>query len=258
MKKDLNQSLWNKKAKQYYESQIADRSQIVTQVLKHLNKKDILRNRLVLDVGGGTGRYAIPISKYAKHVTLLDVSEEMIKYAKMHAQNHQCDNLDYVHANWSDYDLVASDMLSTYDVVFTSMSYATRTLDGIYKMMEASKKWCVLNQFIKMQDTVIKAIKQKLSLSDNDPHEDVSYVKTVMNELWDQDKNPEIYYSTTKTTMKYSIAEAKDRYQGRFLSLFEEKSIDFNSFIESLANENQFIEVKNHTIMATIIWNKNR
>jgi len=50
---------------------------------EHLKKfipKD--RNSLILDAGGGTGRWAIPLAKMGYSVTLCDISEGMLKQAK--------------------------------------------------------------------------------------------------------------------------------------------------------------------------------
>lgn len=39
-------------------------------------------NARILDAGGGTGRFALPIAKFGYHVNLLDISQGMLKQAK--------------------------------------------------------------------------------------------------------------------------------------------------------------------------------
>jgi len=55
----------------------------------HENKR-----RSLIDIGGGTGVHAFELSKYYENVLLLDISEDMVNYAKMfHAReniNHLC------------------------------------------------------------------------------------------------------------------------------------------------------------------------
>ena len=60
---------------------------------EHLKKyipKD--RNSLILDAGGGTGRWAIPLAKMGYSVTLCDISEGMLEQAKKNIDKEKLSN----------------------------------------------------------------------------------------------------------------------------------------------------------------------
>lgn len=54
---------------------------------------------VILDVGGGPGRYSLELAKNGHHVTLLDLSEANIGYAKQKSRELGISLNDYVHGN---------------------------------------------------------------------------------------------------------------------------------------------------------------
>ena len=56
-------------------------------ILKHI--KDFAKNKIVLDMGTGTGILAIEASKYAKKVYAVDISKKAISVAKRNAKNKE-------------------------------------------------------------------------------------------------------------------------------------------------------------------------
>ncbi|WP_319583374.1 class I SAM-dependent methyltransferase [uncultured Pseudodesulfovibrio sp.] len=73
----------------------------------------------VLDVGCGSGMYTIRIAREAARVTALDVSDVMLDILREDAEALALDNIDYVRADWMEFD---SD--ETFDIVFCSMTPA--------------------------------------------------------------------------------------------------------------------------------------
>ena len=77
----------------------------------------------VLDVGAGTGRYAIAIAAQAGHVTAVDPSEAMLAVLERRAQELGTTNVTTVHATWEDAQVQPA------DVVFSSF-VMTLVADG--------------------------------------------------------------------------------------------------------------------------------
>jgi SAM-dependent methyltransferase len=64
----------------------------------------------VLDVGAGTGRYAIAIAAQAGHVTAVDPSEAMLAVLERRAQELGTTNVTTVHATWEDAQVQGCDV----------------------------------------------------------------------------------------------------------------------------------------------------
>ena len=90
---------WDQRAEIYNEFQKKDKSLIPAKVVTYLSKRGVLDDQKVLDVGGGTGRYAILFGIYAKAVALTDISTQMIKYALENAQEAKIDNI-HIHLDY--------------------------------------------------------------------------------------------------------------------------------------------------------------
>lgn len=81
---------------------------------------DISPATRVLDIGGGAGRFAIPLAQRAAHVTLVDISEALLARAERRARELGLSNLTFVASAAQDfepqgpYDLITVMNLCTY------------------------------------------------------------------------------------------------------------------------------------------------
>jgi len=57
----------------------------------------------VLEIGTATGNLAIYLSKLCKQVYAIDISEPMLEYAKEKAENHRCNNVEFIKAGFLTY-----------------------------------------------------------------------------------------------------------------------------------------------------------
>jgi len=116
------QETWDKRAKRFNESikdgwnNLSDKDYI-SQILK---KVDVDHNDTVLDIGSGPGTLAIPLAKKVKHLTALDVSEEMLNFLKENALTEGLNNIKYINKAWEDIDIKKD--LEKHDVVIASRS----------------------------------------------------------------------------------------------------------------------------------------
>ncbi|NEW05907.1 methyltransferase domain-containing protein [Paenibacillus sp. SYP-B3998] len=96
----------------------------------------------VLDVGCGTGRLCVPISKKVSHVTAIDASPNMLNYAKKYANEENVDNISFHLMDWNNDNEI--NKLEKYDVVFASRTVA---LKDVKKLNKLAKKYVFLLSF---------------------------------------------------------------------------------------------------------------
>lgn len=95
---------------------------------------------MVLDVGAGTGRYALPLAKLAQHVTALDPSPAMLARLgeKMRAQS--VTNIDFLQTTLEDATL------ATHDVVLAAWSLYRQEdiLARLRQLVEATRRTLIV------------------------------------------------------------------------------------------------------------------
>lgn len=65
----------------------------------------------ILDVGGGAGRFALPLATRAKHVTVVEPSEEAVGMLQERAAKAGLPNITVISERWEDADVEAADLV---------------------------------------------------------------------------------------------------------------------------------------------------
>ncbi len=73
---------------------------------------DLLSDKEILDFGGGTGLLTLPLSKQAKSVTLVDISEKMLEQARLKAEQQDIKNIQFL-----EQDLLANPLEQEFDLI---------------------------------------------------------------------------------------------------------------------------------------------
>lgn len=256
-KKTLNtdaEAFWDGRAEQFSASQNKGGYEVSDEVVSIFSAKGILEGASVLDVGGGSGRYAVPFAKKADKVTMTDISSNMLKFAKDNAEKENLHNLDYVRVDWAEANLDELGWNKKFDLVFASMCPAVRRKDGIDKMIAASKGYCNINQLIVTTDNFMEHIKEVLGIkNDYDPHNDRDSVECMFNILWLQGYDPEIRYLKNSRSDEYNLEDAVTRFSGRFSKTAQDKGMDIKKIIEDYS-ENGKITINSKSHLAIITW----
>lgn len=89
-----------------YDEKMNSVREINKEITDIINMTDINtdRNINILEVGTGTGKFAVEIDDFCNKVYAVDVSETMIKFAKERAKNRKKDNVYFYHAGFLSYD----------------------------------------------------------------------------------------------------------------------------------------------------------
>jgi ubiquinone/menaquinone biosynthesis C-methylase UbiE len=69
-----------------------------------LNVLNVSSNHIILEIGTGTGHFAIEASKRCKKVYAIDVSKPMLDYAKLKAKKENIDNIEWLKYGFLTYD----------------------------------------------------------------------------------------------------------------------------------------------------------
>ncbi|MFB0504369.1 MAG: class I SAM-dependent methyltransferase [Candidatus Bathyarchaeia archaeon] len=95
----------------------------------------------VLDAGGGTGKWTIPIARLGYHVTLADISEKMLEMAEEKlARENLLDRVSIVPADVTNMDMFQDE---SFDFVLCEgdpLSYCTNPPQGIQELVRVAKK----------------------------------------------------------------------------------------------------------------------
>lgn len=246
---------WDLRAKEFDRSHKASGMGSVDEVVQGLLEKSLLTDCDVLDVGGGTGRYAIPFSSHAEKVTVADISTQMLERAKAHAKEAGRNNLDFVKLDWETADLASLGWKNRFDLVFSSMSPAYRSKEGLEKISAASRGWCQINQLIEMKDSIMQKLMRNLSIIPrrSDPHNDREIVPAIFNSLWDLSYEPEITYQKEKTKTVLTVDEAVEQYSWRLSKAAAAKETELRPLLEGYASDDGIVAERSATL-AIIRW----
>lgn len=245
---------WDAKAAQYNASQKRQGLDDSYNVAEMLHQKRRLMNGAVLDVGGGTGLYAIPFARYSQSVTVTDLSANMLSFAKENAMESGLHNLEYIKLDWNKASLEELGWKDHYDLVYSAMCPAIRSGESIDKMIATSKNWCCVNRFVRMKDTAAERIAKILQYSKPyDPHNNRQRVQEIFNDLWEKGYEPEIDYYEETTEKTYTVDEALDYYGKRFNDIALSKNKELKTIISDLS-ENNYLTVNRYKKLAFVSW----
>lgn len=246
---------WDAKAQHFNQAQKGERTPFVVRVIESLEKRGALTGASVLDIGGGSGRYAIPFASRAAHVTITDISANMLSLAKKNAEEAGLGNLSYDKMEWEKADLEALGWNEAFDLAFASMCPAIRSPQGLRNMIASSRKACQINQFIHDTDTLTQHLEEALDLRRPfDPHNDRDSVQAIFNILWLQKYTPELTYIRQTEHLSLSVDEAWWQYSPRFGQAAQDNGVDLKTLIEEQAREG-VVQVTGETTLAMTHWN---
>jgi SAM-dependent methyltransferase len=94
-----------------------------------------------LDVGAGTGRFALALAPYAQHVTAVEPNATMLGYLKRDAMGEELSNISLLNTSWQD----APTDLNADIVVCSHVLYPIWDVDSfIAKLRAATKHVCYI------------------------------------------------------------------------------------------------------------------
>jgi SAM-dependent methyltransferase len=142
-----------------------------------------LKGARILDIGCGTGAFALPLALRGASVTALDISENMLKRLTAEAQHRGIHGVKTVRASWKTIDPYTAGLSGRFDVVLSALSIAVGTKKDILKMEECSKQWCICIASGKIRrdalcDRILRAFRAPLN-----PRPDIRKIREALEDL---------------------------------------------------------------------------
>lgn len=126
--------IWDKKSKRFPRFRLDDTESEA--ILEYFKSQGIVwRDKRVLDIGCGTGRYALRLCEVAKRVYATDISEGMIEKLREDTMFYKKNNIVATCENWQDYNPIEE-----IEIVFASMTPALKDFDSFKKAYLIAKE----------------------------------------------------------------------------------------------------------------------
>jgi SAM-dependent methyltransferase len=144
---DLGVERWNSRARQFAENATKPGTQDKTEeLLGWLIQAGALKAGFrVLDLGAGSGRYAIPMALMGCQVVALEPAEAMVEHMRERMTQENITNITILNKTWQDINLDQDKMRGQFDLVFASMTPGIQAPDDLMKMIGASRLACYLS-----------------------------------------------------------------------------------------------------------------
>ena len=248
------ETFWDGKAAAFNAAQQAETSPFVGRVTEFLQGQGLLSGASVLDVGGGSGRYALAFAKQAAAVTVTDISAQMLAFAKANAEQAGLQNLTCRKLDWAQADLAAEGLVGQFDLTFAAMCPALYVPAGLRNLCAASRGHSTVAQFIADTDTASDALQKQLGLPRGwDPHNDRAMVQTLFNLLWLDGKEPQLTYLHERANEVLTLPQAVQRYGHWYGEAARQQGHSLQQLLQAIATGDT-VQADTHTTLALLWW----
>ncbi len=255
--KAAGKAFWDNRAEEFNKSisqEVPDER--IKKIVEYLSSHSLLTvNSSVLDIGCGPGRFAVEFAKKSTDVTGLDISDKMLDFAMKNAQTANLTNTSFKNLNWDEVKLEDYGWRKRFDLVTAINSPGIHDLITLEKMIEASKGYCFLSNFVDRYDSVQDILRTDiLKLDEVRFYSNTVY--SIFNILWITGYYPSITYVDTDRETTRTIEEACV-YYGTLFETEDSSSFEMNNLIRSYLEEisvNGFVRENGRTKTAWIYW----
>jgi len=208
---------WEQRAHSYNthigEKGAREHLQFLTDRLK--TKAGLNADSLVLDIGCGPGRQAIPLASLVDRLEGLDIVPMMIDLARSNAAAAGQTNVNFQVLDWTAADLRFLGWEKKFHLVMASKTPAVNDLAALKKMMSASCGSCCFISKVDIQHSVIDQLKPLLNW-DEEMARSRHSLFCVFNLLWLMGYYPEVEYFDRTWESDLSLEEAVPIYTRYF------------------------------------------
>lgn len=174
------QQAWDDFAAAYYAGEQASQVPCVAAVIAYLQAQNLLppKNELLLDLGGGTGRFALPLAQLGVKVAVADFSAAMLAILRQRRSAlAQPDRLILQQTSWQ--ALVKSG--HQYPVVFMSMLPAVAPVDLLTISQLATERLLIL-RLVRVDDEFFTPLLNDLDLPPERPEADQALMRAYQHQ----------------------------------------------------------------------------
>lgn len=255
--KASGKSFWNNRADEFnkFASQRTPDERFMN-IIEFLSNSSLLaKDSSVLDIGCGPGRFAIEFAKRSTDVTGLDLSDKMLNHAIKNAETEHLNNVSFINLNWDEVNLEKYGWKNRFDLVTAINSPGIHDQITLEKMIDASKGYCFLSNFVDRTDSVQDIIREEvLKIKEVRFYENTVY--SIFNILWLTGYYPSITYVNTDREYVRTVDDACI-YYATFFETENNVSGGKNDLIRSYLDDisvNGMVTEKVQTKTAWIYW----
>lgn len=189
----------------------------------------------VLDIGCGSGHYALLFARRVAEVFGFDIAPKMIEFARQNAAAAGCANAHFEELDWRQTDLRAVGWEKRFKLVFACKTPAVNDLATLKKMMAASSGSCCLISKEDAENSIRDRLKPLLRWDDEEVRIGRSFY-CAFNILWLLGYYPEVWYEERSWESDLELDDALMMYMRYFGRLGVLRPEDKNAAVELVAS----------------------
>ena len=250
---DEKKAYWNEEAENYDTRMFQDNRRIVA-VRNVLEAQGYLNKDVsVLEVGCGTGLYAMDLSEYTKSVTAIDFSEKMGEVLLKKAEKSDINNIVFKKMDWLEIDLHKKGLYKAFDIALSALNPSMSSLEALNKLCDVSKGACVIVTFSgEIENNVRKHLENKGILNLGQDVEWSGYVIEILRELG---YNPKVVDTKMEWVKEDKEQNAVQRIVKEYAHLNVSNIEDIiSSYVKENLTENGTFKEHNVSPLAVIYW----
>ena len=182
----------------------------------------------VLDVGGGAGRYAVPLALRSRSVTVVEPSESMLAQLREATSEAGLSNVETVLSDWETAAVETADIVLCAHVVYGVADVSP----FLEKLTSHARRLVVLLSFVDSPQSSLAPLWEPVH---GEQRINLPALPELMNVLWEMDIYPSVRMLTSMRAQSFeSVEAAVDELNGR---LFLGEDSDARAWLESLVND---------------------
>jgi ubiquinone/menaquinone biosynthesis C-methylase UbiE len=238
-------AFWDKKSESYEKN--VSQSNYTDELLKRMALNP---EYSVLDVGGGSGLMAVPVSQKVHMVTVLDISNGMLSLLNEKTRVLGISNISVVNKNW--YEMDVKSEVKPHDIVLASrfLPMGNKLHASLENMNHVAKRYCYVTWRAQSFDG-IEAESCRLLNKDYTPYPEYPVIYNCLYEMGIE-ANIEIFESTTKQHFS-DLNEAVKHFSKNEIP--DNTNLDsYRSFVKSLLTKTDDGFYRDSSAKWALIW----
>lgn len=140
-------NLWDKKARNF--PRFRQDSSEVLEILDFFNQNGVnFKNKIILDIGCGNGRFALQLAQNARLIIAIDSSQKMLENLQLDCKKYNIQNIAPKLCAWDDFNYkreLSNIALNKINIAFAAMTPALNNKTSFFKALEAcSEHFCYI------------------------------------------------------------------------------------------------------------------
>ena len=215
----------------------------------------------VADIGCGPGRFAAEFARTARSVLGVDISPKMAEYGEAWCREQGLTNTRFAAVDFPAADIAALGWEGRFDLVFSSITPAVSTLQGLENLMRMSRGWCFNASFVYNDDPLHRDM--MLTLFGREPRRNKTshshWFYELFSLLWHRGYYPETFYYTQVKSLPLvpdrKTAERLTRYLLEEEEVTEDAIRRLQAYLEQHAGPEGTVTDDSECRYGWLLWN---